>query len=47
MNFGLQTASNWSAIFYPRYVNSAFYVIARLQTDQQMELNQTLPNGGW
>jgi len=47
MNFGPQTASKWTAIFYPPFVNSAFYVIARLRKDQQTELDQTLPNGGW
>ena len=35
--------------FYPPYVNSAFYTSLPgfADGDQQTELNQTLPNGGW
>jgi len=44
MNFGPQTASNWAAIFYPFYVNSAFYTSLPgfADGDHQTELNHTL-----
>ena len=42
MNFGPQTASNWTVIFYPPYVNYAFYVIARIR--RRRSGNKTQPN---
>ena len=42
MNFGPQTASKWTAIFYPRYVNSAFYVTARHR--RRRSPNRTQPH---
>ena len=41
MNFGPQTASNWTAIL-PTYVNSAFYVIVRLR--RRISANRTQPH---
>jgi len=44
MNFGLQTASNWTTIL-PPYVNSASFPCFT-EGGQQTEFNHTIPNGG-
>ena len=47
MNFGPQTASNWTAIFtHPPKILRFSLLPGVADGDQQTELNQTVPNGG-
>ena len=46
MKFGLQTASNWTAILtHPTYILLSTSLPGFADGDQQTELNQTLQNG--
>jgi len=46
MNFATQTASNWTCIL-PTLRKFCVFLPGFADGEQQTELNQTVPNGGW
>ena len=46
MNIGLQTVWNWTGVFtHPLYILHSTTLPGLADAGQQMQLNQTLPNG--